>query len=113
MRADGVVGAHRLVEDLLAVRNEQHALGLRIFGIECAEPRLAKPGREHNETCSVAGLPRGVERSKCVVLHLVRRWYSYRQLDIDASDQRYGRKSPASVALHPLRRERQRAWIDK
>src|SRR5688572_19545362 len=42
MRADGAVGAHRLVEDLLAVGDEQHAFRLRGYGVEGTEPRLAE-----------------------------------------------------------------------
>ncbi len=44
-----------LAQDLLAVRDEQDAPELRSRGVEGGEPRLAEPGRHHDETRGVTG----------------------------------------------------------
>ena len=54
-RADAAEGVERLVEDLLAMRDEQHAPELRAVRVERREPRLSKSGRQHDEAGLVAG----------------------------------------------------------
>ena len=52
--ADSSERVERLVEDLLSMRDEEHASKLRPTRIEGGQPRLAEAGRQHDETGLVA-----------------------------------------------------------
>ncbi len=70
--------AHRLLEDLLAVGDEQDALDLRPVAVERAQPGLADARGEDDETCGVsvgAGLLERRERLTLDLVRLRRRWH--------------------------------------
>ena len=63
LRADAAEGVERLVEDLLAVGDEQHAAELRPAGVERREPGLAETSRQDDQPGLVAGRPRVLQRA--------------------------------------------------
>ena len=57
VRLDPPEHVEGLAQDLLAVGDEQHAAELRPGGVERREPRLAQPGRHHDQAAAEAVQP--------------------------------------------------------
>src|SRR6516162_10685062 len=57
IRLDAAEYLEGLAQDLLTVGDEQHAAELRPCGVERGEPRLAEPGRHHDQAAGKALQP--------------------------------------------------------
>jgi hypothetical protein len=65
IRLDAAEHIEGLAQNLLTVRDEQHAAELRPGGVERGEPRLSEPGRHHDQATAKAlqpGLLQGRQR---------------------------------------------------
>ena len=99
--ADAPEGAHRLAQDLLAMRDEEYPAELVAGAVEGGEPGLAEARGHHDETCVVtgcAGLGQGFER---FALNLVRVGRLGRRLAWDVDRKRDDCGATRAIALDP------------